>query len=822
MKKLMLCALTLGCALAATAEDINVTTVMHAGPYAVRQPLMIDSVDVNSRTFAPADMLDTAVPADAVFADGNNRLRGRANGIQLPKTSSDYALQLLGFTADNETYGKAKVTVDGLTDYAVYVDGTKAGADSIALEPGTHRIVVKCLTTQGQPATVKIGIGSNTDGLLTVGDGGRRKYTLRDVLLGRRFSSVSLSASGRYLLTGYTNTLEGGKTERITRLTDLQTGNIQEFTDAPAAWMPQQDKYHFARQSADGRQLVAVDAATGAETVLAEQLPEGRFIMSPTEDYLIYMVEQSGPKEREDIYEIIEPDDRQPGWRDRYSLAKYDLKTGVMQQLTYGFHNTRLLDISADGRKIAFSISRDRLTQRPTTLGDYYVMDLATMQTEKIIDSDGFVGSCSFSPDGSRLLIQGSPEALGGIGKNVRQDQIPNMYDTQLYLMNLGDRSVRPMTKDFNPSVDHAEWSHADGMIYFTAENKDSVSLYRMNPDNGRIQQLGVAEEMVNDFTLARNAKVLAYGGQGASNSDRVYSVDLTDDSSTLIDDLSKQILDGIELGQCLPWNFVNSRGDTIYGRFYLPPHFDANKKYPLIVNYYGGCSPTSRNFESRYPHHAYAALGYVVYVVNPSGATGFGQEFSARHVNTAGEGVAQDIIEGTTKFLAEHAYADASKVGCIGASYGGFMTQYLQTKTDIFAAAISHAGISDHTSYWGEGYWGYSYSEVSMAGSYPWTRKDLYVDRSPLFNADKIHTPLLFLHGSADTNVPVGESIQMFTALKLLGRPTAFVVVDGQNHHILDYGKRIRWQNTIFAWFQKWLKGDDSWWESMYSKKNL
>lgn len=125
-------------------------------------------------------------------------------------------------------------------------------------------------------------------------------------------------------------------------------------------------------------------------------------------------------------------------------------------------------------------------------------------------------------------------------------------------------------------------------------------------------------------------------------------------------------------------------------------------------------------------------------------------------------------------------------------------MTQYLQTQTDIFAAAISHAGISDHTSYWGEGYWGYSYSEVSMANSYPWSNPDLFVKQSPLFNADKIHTPLLFLHGDADVNVPVGESIQMFTALKLLGRETAFVAVTGQDHHIVDYGKRIQWQNTI------------------------
>ena len=208
--------------------------------------------------------------------------------------------------------------------------------------------------------------------------------------------------------------------------------------------------------------------------------------------------------------------------------------------------------------------------------------------------------------------------------------------------------------------------------------------------------------------------------------------------------------------------------------------------------------------------------------VIQPSGAVGFGQEFSSRHVNTAGQGVAEDIIEGTKKFVADHTFINGKKIGCIGASYGGFMTQYLQTQTNLFAAAISHAGISDHTSYWGEGYWGYSYSEVSMANRYPWTDKKLYVDQSPLFNADKIHTPLLFLHGSADTNVPIGESIQMFTALKLLGRPTAFVVVDGENHHITDYNKRLKWQNTIFAWFAKWLKDDSTWWDHLYGEPKL
>ena len=333
---------------------------------------------------------------------------------------------------------------------------------------------------------------------------------------------------------------------------------------------------------------------------------------------------------------------------------------------------------------------------------------------------------------------------------------------------------------------------------------------------------LKTPEENIKSFSIAAAALEMAFSGQSASNADRLYKMSTKAQKSLLVDDLSARLLKDIELGECKAWNFVNSRGDTLCCRYYLPPHFDASKKYPMVVNYYGGCSPTTRMFQSRYPHHVYAAMGYVVLVVNPSGATGFGQKFSARHVDTAGEGVAEDIISSTQAFCDEHSFVNRKKIGCIGASYGGFMTQYLQTKTDLFAAAISHAGISDHTSYWGEGYWGYSYSEVSMANEYPWTNKHLFVDQSPLYNADKIHTPLLFVHGTADNNVPVGESIQLYTALKLLGRPTAMVLVDGQDHHIIDYEKRLKWQNTIFAWFAKWLQDDGSWWKEMYGEEKM
>ena len=275
-------------------------------------------------------------------------------------------------------------------------------------------------------------------------------------------------------------------------------------------------------------------------------------------------------------------------------------------------------------------------------------------------------------------------------------------------------------------------------------------------------------------------------------------------------------------MGEGGGYEFTSSRGDLINGFYVLPPDFDATKKYPLLVHYYGGCSPSTRYCVGSYSPQYYAAQGYVFYVVNPSGAAGFGQEFASRHVNTAGQGVAEDILEAVDNFCKDHPFVDRKHIGCFSASYGGFMTQLLLAKSDMFAAGISHAGISDHTSYWGEGYWGYSYSEVSMANSYPWNAKDLYVDNSPLYMADKIHTPLLFLHGSADTNVPIGESIQMFTALKLLGCDTAFVVVDGENHGIRDYAKRRQWLRTISAWFAKYLKEDSTWWDELYPEKTL
>jgi dipeptidyl aminopeptidase/acylaminoacyl peptidase len=353
-------------------------------------------------------------------------------------------------------------------------------------------------------------------------------------------------------------------------------------------------------------------------------------------------------------------------------------------------------------------------------------------------------------------------------------------------------------------------------------EDQDCRNVYSYNPTKKSIKKLDLHEDVVYGYSLALTSPAMYYYGQSADNSTRLYYYDVKNDKDKLVYDLSAERLKDIKLGEVKDWNFKSSDGTTVQGRYYLPPYFDSSKKYPMIIYYYGGTSPTARTLDFAYSMQMYAALGYVVYTLNPSGTTGFGQDYAARHINAWGDYTADEIIQGTKKFCEEHPFVDAKKIGCIGASYGGFMTQYLQTKTDIFAAAISHAGISALSSYWGEGYSGYGYCSVASYDTYPWNNPEFYTKHSPLFNADKINTPLLLLHGNVDTNVPMGESIQMFLALKLLGKEVEFIQVNGQDHIIYDYKKQLEWQDTILAWFARWLKDQPQWWDSLYPARDL
>jgi dipeptidyl aminopeptidase/acylaminoacyl peptidase len=798
-----------------SSHAIEIQKIRISSLIPVSVPILTDTTDVNGKKIETEELLYASPQSLKLWQNGTENTTGI-----LPAPQQTSLLQA-GFTLQNTGFVKADFKVECKSRHTLYIDDSEVQG-STQLVPGTHHIVVKLLQKKDEADTLKISLSSEQDKYICINPEGKRYWTLKDLMNGKRLRGVSLSSAGKYMMQKFGTTFEDGHSEDSQQILEVATGNIlsaQNFSH----WDKTGDRYIRYHQTTDGAwQTLSVDLKTGDTKVLSTYKGRGsaQYIGN---NKLLITENVDGPKEtNNDVHQILEPDDRQPGWRNRSNIYIQDIATGVTRQLTAGQRNV-YAHASDDGSKLLLTIYTYDVTERPFNFTTVLLVDTETLQADTIVKHDGFLHGSSFSFDGKYITFLGSPEAFNGIGNTLSADKIPSLYEYELFLYDIASKQVKCLTRNFDPSIINTAWSKSDGCIYALAENKDFQSLYRINPQDGKITFIKTTDSFVyNNFSIAREKPVMAYVSETTQTSDRSWIMDLKTGKERLAFDINPERTADIQLGECHSWNFRAERGDSIYGCYYLPPYFDETKQYPMIVYYYGGCSPVGRYLDSYYCYQEWAALGYVVYVIQPSGCSGFGQEFASRHSNAYGDYTADDIIQGTKQFCKEHPYVNDKKIGCMGASYGGFMTMYLQTQTDIFAAAMSHAGISNPASYWGYGYWGYSYSATSAAHSYPWNNTELYSGHAPLFNADKVHTPILFMHGSADTNVPINESIQMFTALKILGRETAFITVEGENHHILDYKKRIRWHDSIMAWFARWLQDDPTWWNTMYPAKNI
>lgn len=759
--------------------------------------------------------------------------------VTLPAAKTNGYVQTMVTRLRSPRYFKGKIVMKSNVPASLMVDGVSilshTTADTVAIaetspieiQPEkTLQVQIDYLAMPEYPNAPEISLAlennSDSDLLPLAGADVERRFQIETTTLGNRVSGVSVSPDGNYLIINYSNTTDGKNYTSETEIVSTSDYKSIFATTENVNWMPKGAILYQTRKAADGNGYELIkrkpDGGTAGTPI---RVSADRFTISPDESFIIYYDEVKGKKEEGPMIRIKEPDDRMPGVRDAYYLVKQDLKTGTTMRLTYGGPSTMLEDISPDSKRILYTTTRRTPSEFPFYASCLVQMDLATLATDTIAagTGEGAFATAHYSPDGKKLFITAGPEAFNGIGRNAGEFQYANEYDVQGFIYDLSTNEVKAVTRDFRPSIKgNPVWNKADGKIYFQAEEGFYSPVYCFDPAKDTFAKLNTEIEYSRGFSIGEyESKWLATTGTSYHYAGRATLLNLKNGKASIVADPFGPAMEGIALGIEEPWSFKAENGSVIDGMMVLPPDFDPSKKYPLIVYYYGGTSPSSRQMTNPYTPHLFASRNYVVYVLNPSGTPGYGQEFSARHVNAWGDWTADEIIEGVKEFCKQHRYVDDKKIGCLGASYGGFMTQYLLTKTDIFAAAVSHAGISNVTSYWGEGWWGYSYNSVAAARSYPWSNPDLFTKHGSLFNADKIHTPLLLLHGNADTNVPVGESIQLFNALQILGREVELIEVDGENHFIADYEKRKLWHATIMAWFARWLQDDPTWWNSMY-----
>ena len=708
--------------------------------------------------------------------------------------------------------------------------GRKATAD-LKLEMGRHLLVLKALRDPENPSpwSIQAGLETSDDAAgaaLIVSPWADDRVSLGHVLDTPQVTSIALSDDGSLAALSLSCASPTGEgSEAWLEIYDTKTGKLVRtyrggMSVSSLQWVPGRLSFSFVTQEKGLSTLWQADLEAGTVLPLLEKVKDlGGHTWAPDGSFLIYSVSEEPEKDPEGVRRFKSLPDRQPWWRRRSFLYKLSIPEKDRQRLTAGDLSTSLLDISPDGKTLLFSRPIINSSQPPYDLTEVLTLDLDSLQA-KVLWKGSWFNDAKWSPDGQSLLFLGGPSLFGHIGWNTTKGKIPNEYDIQAYLFDPAPEKIKPLTKDFNPSIDDAEWAADSQSIYFLVTDHSFERLYRYDLKEKAFSRLDCGPAIVRGISLAKNAPLIGFIGNGPNDPHKAYLFDLERKTARLLRNPGQEAFAEVKFGKVEPWSFKNARGREIEGSVYYPPDFDPAKTYPCIVNYYGGTTPTSQDFGGRYPKEYFAAQGYVVYVLQPSGAIGYGQDFSALHVNDWGIMVADEIIDGVKKFLAAHPFVDAKKVGCIGASYGGFMTMLLATRTNIFSAAISHAGISFIGSYWGEGFWGYWYNAVSATGSFPWNRQDIYVNQSPLFHADRIKTPLLLLHGSADTNVPSGESTQLFTALKLLGREVEYIQILDQDHHILDHNKRFTWSRTIQAWFDRWLKGQPAWWNDLYPEK--
>jgi dipeptidyl aminopeptidase/acylaminoacyl peptidase len=450
---------------------------------------------------------------------------------------------------------------------------------------------------------------------------------------------------------------------------------------------------------------------------------------------------------------------------------------------------------SPDGAKIAFSATvNPDLIQGGTS--DVYLLSLADNSVKKLVDQPGPDDNPQWSPDGKLIVFSSAMGNTKFFHSN-----------SKLAIVSVDGGAPRSITDAFDEQPGFVEWN-ADG-IYFNSLQKTASHLFRVEPATGKVSRVTSPDNlMAGGFSFTKDGKTIAFTSPSPTSLSELYVSPTQSFSPRKLTSMTDQVKE-FTLGSREVVSWKSKDGATIEGVLIKPADFDPSKKYPLLCVIHGGPTGIDRPtlLDARYyPADIWAARGALVLKVNYRGSAGYGEKFRQLNIRNLGVGDAWDVLSGVDNLIAK-GWVDPKRVGCMGWSQGGYISAFLTTSSDRFAAISVGAGISNWATY----YYNTDITPftIQYLGADPAADPEIYTKTSPMSYIKQAKTPTLIQHGEFDKRVPIPNAYELRQGLEDRGVPVEMVVYKGYGHGITKPKSMRAVMQHNLGWFNHYIFGD-------------
>jgi dipeptidyl aminopeptidase/acylaminoacyl peptidase len=447
-------------------------------------------------------------------------------------------------------------------------------------------------------------------------------------------------------------------------------------------------------------------------------------------------------------------------------------------------------DFSPDGSELAYTATPLPLREQAwRTNHDIYTVNLQTGERKQITTNPAADGYPRYSVDGKYIAYraQSKPDYEGD--------------RWQLMLYDRAASTTTSLTKKFDSGVDAFIWTHDNNTLYFTAEEKASSPIWSVTTKGNDVKKI-VDGDVNGDLSISLDDNLIAFSRNSFLRPNEVYTTTPDGKSVSVVTKVNDELFSQIEFARLENVTYAGAGGTKVQMWIIKPPMFDAAKKYPLVYWVHGGPQGAWSGWSYRWCPEVWAAQGYVLALPNPRGSTGFGQKFTEGISHDWGGKVFTDVMNGVA-YMEKLPYIDKTRMAAAGASYGGYMMNWLEGHTDKFKTLICHDGVFNFSSMYGstEELW---FDEWEHG--IPWKTKD-FEKYSPHKYAANFKTPMLIFHGEKDYRIPITEAMQLFTTLQRQSIASKFVEFPDENHWVLKPANSEFWHKTVFDWLAQYLK---------------